>query len=101
MSVNINIHFTVSQLSDAAQAEAVAESIGELLRDEGIEDQISYGTACDDGVHYVSGETQFPLSITRFGRWQPEFESSFAFAVAEAAPAAKGVIEWGYPDEER
>ncbi|MEV4947894.1 hypothetical protein [Streptomyces sp. NPDC053755] len=101
MSVNINLHFTVSRLTDAAQAEAVAESIGELLRDEGIENQISYGTACDDGVPYVSGETRFPLSITGFGRWQPEFESSFAFAVAEVAPEAKGGIEWGYPVEER
>ncbi|MGW6918856.1 hypothetical protein ACWGB8_34290 [Kitasatospora sp. NPDC054939] len=101
MSVNIDLHFTVSRLADAAQAEAVAASVGELLRDERIEDQISYGAVCDDGVHYVSGETQFPLSITGFGRWAPEFESSFAFAVAEAAPTAKGVIEWGYPDEAR
>ncbi|MEU6760500.1 hypothetical protein [Streptomyces sp. NPDC046685] len=99
MSVNINLHFTVSQLTDAAQAEEVAESIGELLRDEGIENQISYGAVCDAGVHYVSGETQFPLSISGFGRWQPAFESSFAFAVTEAAPAAKGVLDWGYPDE--
>jgi hypothetical protein len=53
------------------------------------------------GEHPVLGETQFPLSITRFGHWQPHFESSFAFAVAEAASAAKGVIEWGFPDEER
>ncbi|MER6677489.1 hypothetical protein [Streptomyces sp. NPDC000983] len=100
MSVNINLHFTVSQLTDVAQAEAVAGSIGELLRDEGIEDQVSYGAVCDSGVHYVTGESQFPLIITGFGRWQPQFETSFASAVAEAAPAAKGVVEWGYPDEE-
>ncbi|MGW7452219.1 hypothetical protein [Streptomyces sp. NPDC054787] len=48
----------------------------------------------------MSGETQFPLSISGFGRWQPAFESSFAFAVTEAAPAAKGVLDWGYPDED-
>ncbi|MER5863432.1 hypothetical protein [Kitasatospora sp. NPDC002040] len=99
MSVNIDLHFTVSQLADSAQAEAVAVSIGDLLRDEGFEGQIGYGAVCDNGVHYVSGETKFPISISGFGRWQPYFETSFASAVAEVAPAAETDIEWGYPDD--
>ncbi|MFI5531807.1 hypothetical protein ACIA8O_25070 [Kitasatospora sp. NPDC051853] len=100
MSVNIDLHFTVSRLADPAQAEAVAASIGELLRDEGFEAQISYGAVRDNGVDYVSGESKFPISISGFGRWQPYFESSFGAAVAEAAPDAEVSIDWGYPDEE-
>jgi hypothetical protein len=100
MSVNIDLHFTVSQITDAAQAAAVAAAIGDLLRDEGFEGQISYGAVCDNGVHYVSGQTKFPISISGFGRWQPYFETSFASAVAEAATTAETDIEWGYPDDE-
>ncbi|MFG2820989.1 hypothetical protein ACGFX4_16375 [Kitasatospora sp. NPDC048365] len=100
MSVNIDLHFTVSELTDAAQAEAVAASVGSLLRDEGFEDQISYGPVVDNGVHYVTGESRFPIIISGFGRWQPYFETSFASAVAEAAPGAETSIDWGYPDEE-
>ncbi|MFD5467974.1 hypothetical protein ACFWIQ_34960 [Kitasatospora sp. NPDC127059] len=100
MSVNIDLHFTVSKLTDAAQAEAVSVSVGDLLRDEGFEDQISYGPVVDNGVHYVTGEARYPIIISGFGRWQPHFETSFAAAVAEVAPDAEAFITWGYPDEE-
>ncbi|MFJ8044049.1 hypothetical protein ACIRBX_26455 [Kitasatospora sp. NPDC096147] len=100
MSVNIDLHFTVSDLTDAAQAEAVAASIGDLLRDEGFENQITYGAVVENGVHRVTGASQFPIIVSGFGRWQPYFESSFAAAVAEAAPAATTDIDWGYPDDE-
>ncbi|MFJ8585815.1 hypothetical protein ACIRD2_14300 [Streptomyces sp. NPDC093595] len=101
MSVNIAFSFTVTDLQDEQQAREVVRSLDEVMRDERIQDQVNLGVAWDDGVAFVSGETDFPLSITRFHLWQPAFESSMKYAVDEVAPAAKLTLDWEYPDLER
>ncbi|MFF5449611.1 hypothetical protein [Streptomyces sp. NPDC012888] len=100
MSVNIELHFTVSGIAVEAQAQEVEREIRELLRDEGIENQVGFGVVAEDGAFLVTGESQWPLIITRFYLWQPKFEKYFDMAVKEAAPDAKVALVWGYPDEE-
>ncbi|WP_336320917.1 hypothetical protein [Streptomyces lavendofoliae] len=102
MSVNITFTLTVTALRDETQAREVVRSLDEVMEDERIQDQVNLGVAWDgDGTAFVSGETDFPLSISRFHQWQPDFESHVRFAVEEAAPGARVVLDWGYPDLER
>ncbi|QGV80048.1 hypothetical protein [Streptomyces ficellus] len=100
MSVNISFTLTVTALADEHQAREVVRSLDEVMRDERIQDQVQLGVAWDDGTPFVSGETDFPLSITGFADWQPHFESFVKFAVDEVAPAATLTLDWGYPDLE-
>ncbi|RST11665.1 hypothetical protein E2C00_10270 [Streptomyces sp. WAC05374] len=102
MSVNITFTLAVTGLKDEAQAREVVRSLDEVMEDERVQDQVNLGVAWDeDGTAFVSGETDFPLSITRFHLWQPQFESYVKFAVDEVAPEAKLTLDWGYPDLER
>ncbi|MFG2293614.1 hypothetical protein [Streptomyces sp. NPDC048603] len=100
MSVNIEFGFRVTNIADEAQAQAVITELRELMRDEGIGDQVRMAVEEEDGACLVVGETVFPLIVSRSYLWCPEFEKSFAWYVKEAAPAATGVLEWNYPDEE-
>ncbi|MEV3990481.1 hypothetical protein AB0J57_16395 [Streptomyces sp. NPDC049837] len=101
MSVNITFSLTVTDLADEHQAREVVRSLDEVMSDERIQEQVNLGVAWEDGTAFVSGETDFPLSITRFAAWQPEFESYVRYAVEEVAPAAKITLDWGFPDLER
>ncbi|MGA5424650.1 hypothetical protein [Streptomyces lavendulocolor] len=101
MSVNITFTLTVTALQDEAQAREVVRSLDEVMEDERIQDQVNLGVAWEDGKAVVAGETDFPLSITRFHLWKPNFESYVKFAVEEVAPGAKITLDWGYPDLER
>ncbi|GAA2482963.1 hypothetical protein [Streptomyces gobitricini] len=101
MSVNITFTLTVTALKDESQAREVVRSLDEVMEDERIQDQVNLGVAWEDGKAFVSGETDFPLSITRFHLWQPEFESHVKFAVGQVAPGAEITLDWGYPDLER
>ncbi|RSS52926.1 hypothetical protein [Streptomyces sp. WAC06614] len=101
MSVNIDLAFTVTDVADEAQALDIVRALEELLREENILPQVSLGVARDDdGAYFVSGESDFPLGISRFYLWRPHFEGLFAMTVEEVAADAKPKIDWGYPDEE-
>ncbi|MET9610779.1 hypothetical protein ABZZ17_37810 [Streptomyces sp. NPDC006512] len=101
MSVNIDLAFTVTGIADEPQAWEIVRALQGLLRDENIENQVSLGVAKDDdGAFFVSGESDFPLGISRFYLWQPQFEGAFAATVSEVAAGAKPEVRWGYPDEE-
>ncbi|MFF4368262.1 hypothetical protein [Streptomyces sp. NPDC001594] len=101
MSVNIDLAFTVTDVTDEAEATAIVSAVEELLREESIHLQVSLGVAVDDdGSYFVSGESDFPLGISRFYLWRPHFEGLFATTVTAVAPKAKPRIDWGYPDEE-
>ncbi|WP_327733188.1 hypothetical protein OG749_04255 [Streptomyces nojiriensis] len=101
MSVNIDLAFTVTRVADEPQAWAIVRALQELMYEEDIANQVTIGVAVDDaGAHFVSGDSDFPLGISRFYLWQPHFEGVFAAAVAAVAPGAEPEIRWGYPDEE-
>ncbi|MEU3461254.1 hypothetical protein ABZ721_15065 [Streptomyces sp. NPDC006733] len=100
MSVNVLLSFTVTGLTDEAQARAVVSTLAELMRDERIEDEVGLGWSLEDGRYFVTGETDYPLCVSRFYRWRPEFESSFHRRVVEVAPEAVKAVAWGYPDED-
>ncbi|MFG2989207.1 hypothetical protein ACGFZK_07900 [Streptomyces sp. NPDC048257] len=101
MSVNIDLAFTVTRVADEPQAWQIVRALQQLMDEEDIADQVTIGVAVDDdGSSFVSGDSDFPLGISRFYLWQPHFEGLFASTVADVAPAAKPEIRWGYPDEE-
>ncbi|OEJ30444.1 hypothetical protein [Streptomyces subrutilus] len=101
MSVNIDLAFTVTGVTGEPQAQEIVRALQELMRDESMDNQVSIGIAVDDdGSFFVSGDSDFPLGISRFYLWQPHFEGLFAATVAEVAADAKPEIRWGYPDEE-
>ncbi|MEV7618476.1 hypothetical protein [Streptomyces sp. NPDC089799] len=100
MSVNIEFSFQVTNVADGTQARAVIEELRELMRDEGIDDQVRMAVEEGDGACLVVGETTYPLIVSRSYLWCPEFEKSVAWYVKEAAPSATAVLEWNYPDEE-
>ncbi|MFD6875036.1 MULTISPECIES: hypothetical protein [unclassified Streptomyces] len=99
MSVNIEFSLRVSNIVDEAQAQAVLGELRELLRDEGIADQVRVATEGEGGVWLVVGETDFPLIVSRSYLWCPKFESSVDWYVKEVAPSATVALEWNYPDE--
>ncbi|MEW2418908.1 hypothetical protein AB0953_35305 [Streptomyces sp. NPDC046866] len=101
MSVNIDLAFDVTGVADEPQAWAVVRALTELMHEESIENQVSLGVAMDDdGAYFVSGESDFPLCVSRSYLWRPAFEKSFAATVAEVAPDAVPAVRWGFPDEE-
>ncbi|MFJ6797284.1 hypothetical protein [Streptomyces sp. NPDC091268] len=100
MSVNIQFGFRVSNVADEAQAQAVLGELQDLLRDEGIADQVRVSVKEEGGTCHVVGKTVFPLIVSRSYLWCPKFEESVAWYVKEAAPSATVELEWGYPDEE-
>ncbi|MFJ2747614.1 MULTISPECIES: hypothetical protein [unclassified Streptomyces] len=101
MSVNIDLAFTVTGAADEPQAWHIVRALQQLMYEEDIAGQVTIGVAVDDdGAFFVSGESDFPLGISRFYLWQPHFEGLFAATVAEVAAGARPEIRWGYPDEE-
>ncbi|MER6448069.1 hypothetical protein [Streptomyces venezuelae] len=101
MSVNIDLAFTVTGVSGEPQAWAVVRALQELMYEEDVANQVSIGVAVDDdGSYFVSGESDFPLSISRFYLWRPQFEGAFAATVGAVAAGAEPKVDWGYPDEE-
>ncbi|MFJ3964984.1 hypothetical protein [Streptomyces sp. NPDC090036] len=101
MSVNIDLAFTVTGVADEPQAWAIVRALQELMYEEDMANQVTIGVAVDDdGSYFVSGDSDFPLSISRFYLWQPHFEGVFGVTVGAVAAGAKPEIRWGYPDEE-
>ncbi|GAA2624970.1 hypothetical protein GCM10010425_21300 [Streptomyces spororaveus] len=99
--MNIDLAFTVTRVADEPQAWAIVRALQELMHEEDIANQVTIGVAVDDdGSYFVSGDSDFPLGISRFYLWQPHFEGVFAATVAEVAAGAAPEIRWGYPDEE-
>ncbi|MFJ9646542.1 hypothetical protein [Streptomyces sp. NPDC101206] len=102
MSVNIDLAFDVTGVADEPQAWAVVRALTQLMYEECIENQVTLGVAVDDdGAYFVSGESDFPLCVSRSYLWRPAFEKSFAATVAAVAPDARPVVRWGFPDEEQ
>jgi hypothetical protein len=100
MSVNVMLSFMVTNIADEAQAKSVTDVLDALVRDENLHGQVGLGWSFDRGVYFVSGETDYPVGISRFYLWRPHFESAFKERVTDAAPAAAVEISWDYPDED-
>ncbi|WP_030866057.1 hypothetical protein [Streptomyces sp. NRRL F-2747] len=100
MSANVAFTFRVTGIEDEARAQAVAGELRELMRDESIGRQVTIGVRQEDGVHVVTGGTDFPVSVSRAHLWCPDFEKSVAWYAKEAAPSAICAVEWSYPDEQ-
>jgi hypothetical protein len=100
MGVNVMLDFEVRGLADEAQARSVVTALAELIRDEGLADEVGLGWSVEDGQHWISGETDHPVGISRFHTWRPHFEASFHQRVHTLAPAATASINWQYPDND-
>lgn len=101
MGVNVMFNLEVRGLADEAQTKAVLDSLVELIASEGLTDQgVGLGWSVEDGKHWISGETDFPIGISRMYAWRPRFETDFRERVLALAPAATATINWRYPDEE-
>ncbi|MEU1420861.1 MULTISPECIES: hypothetical protein [unclassified Kitasatospora] len=99
MSVNIELALFVDGLTGREQAWEVVHALAAVLRDERIDDEVRIGVGELDGEFIVSGESEYPLVITRFYAWRPAFERAVTEAVGKVAPHARPAVEWGYPDE--
>ncbi len=91
------LDFEVRGLADEAQATSVVNALAELIRDEGLEDEVGVGWSVADGQHWISGETDHPVGISRFHAWRPHFEASLHQRIHTLAPAATTSINWQYP----
>lgn len=101
MSVNIMFSFMITNIADEAQAKSVTQVLDAYIREENLEKhEVGLGWAFDEGVYFVSGETDYPLSISRAYLWRPMFERTVKERVADVAPAAVVEFSWRYPDEE-
>jgi hypothetical protein len=101
MGVNIMFSFEVAGLADEAQTRSVLDSLAELVAEEGLRDhEVGMGWSLQDGRHRITGETDYPIGISRFYAWRPHFEAAFHERVRALAPAATASIDWRYPDDD-
>ncbi|WP_405793935.1 hypothetical protein [Streptomyces sp. NBC_01506] len=100
MGVNIMFAFGVEELADEAETESVANALTDLVREEGFQEH-EVGVRWDlaDGRHWVAGQTDYPIGISRFYAWRPRFEAAIQERVYAVAPSAKAGITFWYPDE--
>lgn len=100
MGVNIMVAFEVEELADEAETESVANALVELIREEGLrEHEVGVRWDVKDGQHWVAGQSDYPIGISRFSAWRPRFEAAFQERVRSVAPSARASIVWWYPDE--
>lgn len=101
MSVNIEFDFTITGFAAVEEADRVVRALDEIMRDESIHDQgVGFGRAELDGETVVTGETSWPLGISRAYLWRPQFEERVTAAARGVVPDAKAVVHWRYPDED-
>lgn len=100
MGVNIMMVFGVDELADEAEAESVANALIELVREEGFaEHEVGVRWDVEDGNHWVAGQSEYPIGISRFHAWRPRFEAAVQERVRAVAPSAEPSVTWWYPDE--
>ncbi|MFD3923186.1 hypothetical protein [Streptomyces sp. NPDC058595] len=101
MGVNVMLDFEVHGLADEAQARSVLSTLAELIREEGLQEhEVGLGWSVEEGRHWISGETDHPIGVSRFYAWRPHFETAFRERVHTLAPAATASINWQYPDDD-
>ncbi|MER6308164.1 hypothetical protein ACWCXK_03465 [Streptomyces sp. NPDC001739] len=101
MGVNIMLDFEVHGLADEAQTKSVLRGLVELIRAEGLQEhEVGLGWSVEGGRHWISGETDYPIGISRFHTWRPHFEAAFRERIQALAPAATAAINWRYPDDD-
>src|SRR3954463_4732192 len=102
MGVNIMFDFTVDGLADEPQTKSVLGALTSLIRDqEGLaEHEVGMGWSVENGRYWISGETDYPIGISRFYAWRPHFEAAFQDRVHALAPTATTTINWQYPDDD-
>ncbi|MFD0338738.1 hypothetical protein ACFVH0_08560 [Streptomyces sp. NPDC127117] len=101
MGVNIMFNFEVTGLADEAQTRSVLSALAELVAEEGLQEhEVALGWSLQDGQHWIAGETDHPIGISRFYAWRPHFEAAFHERVRALAPAATASVNWQYPDED-
>ncbi|MFF7446682.1 MULTISPECIES: hypothetical protein [unclassified Streptomyces] len=98
MSVNIHLYLDILNLASAEEADAVAVSVEEVLKDHGIESWMQVGVYHQPPKVLASSE-HGPIIISGFGKWSERFEADATEAIRATAPDARIELEWGYPDE--
>ncbi|MFD1047087.1 hypothetical protein ACFQ1S_16795 [Kibdelosporangium lantanae] len=100
MSVNIDVSFTVRELKDESERAGVAALLTEVLKTEGLDEEVSLTLGDDGGTLFVQANSDHPIIFSGFYRWSEEFEESLTSQVAALVPHAEVDFDWGYPDEE-
>ncbi len=99
MGVNIMFDFEVHGLADEAQTRSVVSALAALIDEHGMQEhEVGLGWSVEDGRHSISGETDYPIGVSRFYLWRPQFEAAVRERVHALAPAAVASINWRYPD---
>lgn len=99
MSVNIHLTLRVDALASLDEAETVRAALAGVLREHGIEDQVTLRRFREPlSVKVTTGK--WPLSVRGFGAWSTAFEKDVEGAVGAAAPSAATALDWGYPDDD-
>jgi hypothetical protein len=91
VSVNVNLSFSVT---DAGGPEVI-EVVEGVLRKHSVDGDVRL-TYADDRL---TGDTPYPLIISRFYAWHEEFEADLTAAVTAVAPSAHVELAWDFPDE--
>ncbi|MET9555838.1 hypothetical protein [Streptomyces sp. NPDC006645] len=100
MGVNIMLVIGVEELADEAEAVSVANALTDLVREEGFEEhELGVRWGVEDGKHWVAGQTDHPVGMTRFYAWRPRFEVTLQERVHAVAPSAKAGFSWWNRDE--
>ncbi|MEU0629997.1 hypothetical protein [Streptomyces sp. NPDC005989] len=95
MGVDIMFNFEVHGLADEAQAKSVLSTLAELVIEEGLQEhEVGMGWSVEDGQHWISGETDYPIGISRFYAWRPHFEAAFRERVHALVPTATAALNW-------
>ncbi|MBB5911705.1 hypothetical protein BJY24_000572 [Nocardia transvalensis] len=101
MSTNVEFDFTITGFTTTERAEQVVAAVAAIMEEENIYDQgVGVGHAVLDGEIFISGETRWPLGISRSRFWRPYFEGKVAAAAEHVEPAARTEFSWRYPDED-
>jgi hypothetical protein len=101
VSVNIAIHFLISDLVDSAQAEAVETVINELFEQEDIAADVPIYQREIENTWILFGLSHNSIIMSRFWLWEPEFDQAFYSRIAAVAPEAKVALNMFDVDEER
>ena len=91
MSINVNLSLAVSD----ATAPDLVEIVEGVLRKHSLDGDVRL-TYAD---RRLTGDTPYPLIISRFYAWHEGFEADLRAAVATAAPDAQVDLAWDFPDE--
>lgn len=95
------LDFEVHGLAGEEQVKSVVGALANLVREEDFQaHEVGLGWSVQDGRYWISGETDYPVGVSRFHAWRPLFEAALRERVRALAPAATASINWRYPDDD-